>query len=137
MIKRLPLILFILTLASCGFMILIRISGSGLKLLSAKTGTGRFIAANYNSCIIVFIVILAAFICVTFAFNRRRRKKKEAQENAHVPSVDETVFEPPFQAEQFAAASHPEENAAGPAEAAGAEDLYGTDGFRDGDDSFV
>jgi len=134
MIKRLPLILFILTLASCGFMILIRISGSGLKLLSAKTGTGRFIAANYNSCIIVFIVILAAFICVTFVFSRRRRKRKEAQGAAHVPSVDEAAFEAPFQAEQFAAAAHPAESAAGPAEGTGADDRYGTDGFRNGGD---
>lgn len=76
MIKRLPLILFILTLVSGAFMILIRIAGSGERLLSAKTGTGRFVAANYHSCIIVFLVILCAFIAATIVINRMRKKKK-------------------------------------------------------------
>lgn len=101
MIKRLPLILFILTLASCGFMILIRISGSGLKLLSAKTGTGRFIAANYNSCIAVFIVILAAFVIVTAVLNRKRKKNKAGKKGAALSAADDTAFDVPVPADMI------------------------------------
>lgn len=92
MIKRLPLILFILTLVSGAFMILIRIAGSGIRLLSAKTGTGRFVAANYNSCIIVFLVILCAFIAATIVIRRRRKKKKGTHEEDIIASDEETAY---------------------------------------------
>ena len=92
MIKRLPLILFILTLVSGAFMILIRIAGSGIRLLSAKTGTGRFIAANYNSCIIVFLVILCAFIAATIVIRHRRKKKKGTPEEDIIASDEETAY---------------------------------------------
>ncbi len=92
MIKRLPLILLILTLVSGVFMILIRIAGSGVRLLSAKTGTGRFVAANYNSCIIVFIVILCAFIAATIVINRRRKKKKGTREENLILSNEQMAY---------------------------------------------
>lgn len=97
MIRRLPLILFIMTLASCALMILIRIGGAGTKLLSTKTGTGRFIAANYNSCIIVFAVILAAFIIVTAVLNARIRKKKKTPVTAEVSHNENSVYESHFE----------------------------------------
>ncbi len=92
MIKRLPLILLILTLVSGAFMILIRIAGSGVRLLSAKTGTGRFVAANYNSCIIVFLVILCAFIAATVVINRRRKKKKGTREENLILSNEQMAY---------------------------------------------
>lgn len=94
MIKRLPLILFILTLASAAFMILIRIAGSGVRLLSAKTGTGRFVAANYHSCIVVFIVILCAFIAVTIVVNRKRKKNRVSIEETAADIPEETQEDP-------------------------------------------
>lgn len=111
MIKRLPLILFILTLVSCAFMVLIRIGGAGTKLLTAKTGTGRFIAANYNSCIVVFVIILAAFIIVTVVLNRKRRKRKEKHAAAAAAHTDEPIYSEAIRPEEtaYSEAIQPEE----------------------------
>ena len=82
-INRLPLLLFILTLASLALMIAVRIGASGTKLLSAGSGVGRLVAAYYHPSVVVFVIFLVLFMIwvLTFRLKQYHRKKRDIAEN--------------------------------------------------------
>ena len=83
MVKRIPMILFILTILSFVYMIIIRLNAMGTKLLTTGSKAGKFIAANYHSSVILFVVILAAFVAsVLIANSVKSRRKEQAAEDS-------------------------------------------------------
>ena len=90
MIKRIPMIVFVLTILSLVYMIIVRLNGMGLRLLSMNSSAGRFIAGHYRSCVILFIVMLAILALVVFIANRIRSGKKTVG-----PDEEEQMFTPP------------------------------------------
>ena len=98
MIRRLPFILFILyilTVASLVFMIIVRTSVMGLRLLSMSSGSGRFLAKSYNASVILFLVILAVSVVTTIVMYVLKKKRKAVSAASHFSEED--VFENPAQ----------------------------------------
>jgi len=75
MIKRIPMIIFVLTILSFVYMIIIRLNGMGLRLLSMNSNAGSFVARHYNSSVILFVIMLAALFAAVLITNRYRKKR--------------------------------------------------------------
>ena len=83
--KFIPVILLLLTIVSFIIMLLVRIGGSGEKLLHTDSSLGGLIAANYHSSVVVFAVFLVLFLAWLFARLERKhniKKKKEKEQRA-------------------------------------------------------
>lgn len=91
MIKRIPMIIFVLTILSFVYMIIIRLNGMGLRLLSMNSSAGRFVAKNYNSSVVLFVIMLLALIAAVLISNRVRRRKRTQPG----PDEEELMFQNP------------------------------------------
>lgn len=91
--KRLPFILFILTILSLVFMIVVRTSVLGLRLLTLGSSGGRFLARSYNVSVFLFIGMLVVFAAVTLVLNILKKKRHESSAMARFS--DEEEFESP------------------------------------------
>ena len=80
MIKRIPLVFFVLTIASFLNMIFVRISAMGTKVLSMSTSFGRHIAKSYNSSVVWFLIFLALLIISVWVVSRHQAKIEREKE---------------------------------------------------------
>ena len=87
MIKRIPLILFILSLLSLAYMLIVRLNAIGNRLLTMSSKSGKFIASHYYTSVVLFLVILVLFIISVFVANYFREKRHERGERAENQSI--------------------------------------------------
>lgn len=81
MIKRIPMIVFVLTLLSLVYMIIIRLNAMGMRLLTMNSRAGGFIARHYNSSVVLFIVMACIFIAVVLLTNHIKSSKHKKHGN--------------------------------------------------------
>ncbi len=73
---KILLIFGILTAVTMIHMIWVRVAARGYSLLTMNTGIGHHIAAQYNSCVVLFVifaVIFAVMLCVHIVKLRPKR----------------------------------------------------------------
>ncbi len=83
-VRYIPMILFVLTILSFIFMIIVRLNAMGTRLLSISSGLGRLIASQYNPSVILFLILLAALIAAVLITNKVKRHEHSvhAEDNA-------------------------------------------------------
>lgn len=88
MIKRIPMIMFVLTILSLLYMIVVRLDAMGTRLLTKSSGAGKFIASSYNFSVILFLVISGLFVLTVFISLRVQSSRRHAPAAVH---KDETA----------------------------------------------
>lgn len=84
MIRRIPMILFVLTILSFAFMIVIRISAMGTRVLTMSSGVGKFVASSYRSSVIIFfivLILLAAAVMISLRVQKKRREDENIEKD--------------------------------------------------------